>query len=162
MGVAFTNIETGQNKAYFPAVSLEKGMRVVFNFGQIPFNQTINGSISAVNEPDCLINNYYKSSIMLVDQFKNYIMAFNAPEYKHVSQDERFLVGSVILEYLTPLLADDYVFKNQIMDFFSTLMIIKKPDLIKVVFQTFEMHYSVEQLREFVGRVVTYAVRNLL
>ena len=99
---------------------------------------------------------------MLVDQFKNYIMAFNAPEYKHVSQDERFLVGSVILEYLTPLLADDYVFKNQIMDFFSTLMIIKKSDLIKVVFQTFEMHYSVEQLREFVGRVVTYAVRNLL
>jgi|LakMenEpi03Aug12_release.lakeMendotaPanAssembly.Ray.scaffolds.fasta_scaffold122326_4 hypothetical protein len=63
---------------------------------------------------------------MLLDQFKNYIAAFNAPEFKHVSQDERFLVGSVILEYLTPLLADDYVFKKQIMDFFFQLMIIKK------------------------------------
>jgi hypothetical protein len=99
---------------------------------------------------------------MLLDQFKNYIAAFNAPEFKHVSQDERFLVGSVILEYLTPLLADDYVFKKQIMDFFFQLMIIKKQDLMKVVFQTFEMHYSVEQLREFIGRVVTFAVRSLL
>jgi hypothetical protein len=63
---------------------------------------------------------------MLLDQFKNYIAAFNTPEFKHVSQDERFLVGSVILEYLTPLLADDYVFKKQIMDFFFQLMIIKK------------------------------------
>lgn len=38
LGVAFKNIETGQNRAYFPGVSFEKGMRVHFNFGQLPFN----------------------------------------------------------------------------------------------------------------------------
>ena len=33
LGVAFSNIETGKNRAYFPAISMEKGMRVAFNFG---------------------------------------------------------------------------------------------------------------------------------
>lgn len=38
LGVAYQFIEVGENKAYFPAISLEKGMRVVFNFGLQPFN----------------------------------------------------------------------------------------------------------------------------
>jgi Kip1 ubiquitination-promoting complex protein 1 len=33
LGVAFKNIKVGPNMAYFPAVSLSQGQRVVFNFG---------------------------------------------------------------------------------------------------------------------------------
>ena len=33
LGVAFRNIKVGPNMAYFPAVSLSQGQRVVFNFG---------------------------------------------------------------------------------------------------------------------------------
>jgi len=33
LGVAFKNVKIGPNMAYFPAVSLSQGQRVVFNFG---------------------------------------------------------------------------------------------------------------------------------
>ena len=33
MGVAFRNIKVGPNMAYMPAISMEGGMRVSFNFG---------------------------------------------------------------------------------------------------------------------------------
>jgi len=76
LGVAFSNIETGKNRAYFPAISMEKGMRVAVNFGQSPLRQTINSTVLAINEPDCHINGYYNASVQLIEQFKNYIMAF--------------------------------------------------------------------------------------
>lgn len=38
LGVAFRDIKVGPNMAYFPAISLSGGQRVVFNFGaHIPF-----------------------------------------------------------------------------------------------------------------------------
>lgn len=38
LGVAFKRIKTGPNMAYFPAISLAGGQRVVFNFGALqPF-----------------------------------------------------------------------------------------------------------------------------
>jgi hypothetical protein len=67
LGIAFTDIEIGQNRAYYPGVSMEKGMRVVFNFGSSKFSHSINQTVNAINEPDCLINNYYNSSLILLD-----------------------------------------------------------------------------------------------
>jgi len=37
LGVAFKNIKIGPNLAYFPAISLAEGQRVIFNFGLRPF-----------------------------------------------------------------------------------------------------------------------------
>lgn len=34
LGSAFTEITTGSNVVYFPALSLQRGQRAVFNFGQ--------------------------------------------------------------------------------------------------------------------------------
>jgi hypothetical protein len=104
--VAFSHIEVGENKAYFPAVSLEKGMRVVFNFGMQPFSQTPPPFVSAINEPGCLVSNYFNSSAIFVETFKNFLLAFVMAEFKTLVQDERLIVGSIILEYMSPLLAD--------------------------------------------------------
>ena len=38
LGVAFTEVPVGHNVAYFPAASLEKDQRILFNFGLRPFN----------------------------------------------------------------------------------------------------------------------------
>jgi hypothetical protein len=38
LGVAYKNIEVGENHAYFPGLSMERGMRVIFNFGLEPFS----------------------------------------------------------------------------------------------------------------------------
>ena len=37
LGVAFKRLKVGPNMAYFPAVSLANGQRVIFNFGLTPF-----------------------------------------------------------------------------------------------------------------------------
>jgi hypothetical protein len=36
LGMAFQNIPVGPNKCYFPAISMEEGEKVVFNFGRLP------------------------------------------------------------------------------------------------------------------------------
>lgn len=61
-------------------------------------------------------------------------MAFDAPEYKSLAVEERLLVGSVLLEYLTPLIADNYIFESQMMQFLRQLMLDKKVDHIKAMF----------------------------
>jgi len=71
LGVAFKNIKTGPNMAYFPSISLGEGQRVVFNFGLRPFCYNINLlnhgiAINAMNEPDCLIKNYYQTGNYLL------------------------------------------------------------------------------------------------
>jgi Kip1 ubiquitination-promoting complex protein 1 len=123
LGVAFTGIEVGENMAYFPSVSLEKGMRVAFNFGLSPFSMTLNPVVSAINEPDCLINNYVTPTAILVEQFRNYVIAFELAEFKSLCLDERILVGSIILEYLMPLIADNYVFETLLMELFKHLLV---------------------------------------
>lgn len=52
LGVAFKNISVGPNMAYFPAVSLQGGERVIFNFGQRPFKVKSNYRSCAINEPE--------------------------------------------------------------------------------------------------------------
>lgn len=37
LGIAFSNVPKGQNLAYFPAITLERDQRVIFNFGLRPF-----------------------------------------------------------------------------------------------------------------------------
>lgn len=42
MGIAFKNVPMGPNLAYFPAISMSRGERVIFNFGLRPFlNQSL-------------------------------------------------------------------------------------------------------------------------
>ena len=162
LGVAFSGIEVGENKAYFPAVSLEKGMRVVFNFGLYPFQQQLNQVVNAVNEPRCFVNNYYNSSAILVDAFRNFLLAFVMADFRSLAQEERLIVGSIILEYLTPMIEDDYVFESLLMQMFKKLLLQRKKDAIKVALQTFEAHYPTEQYRELIGKIVTVALKLLL
>jgi hypothetical protein len=71
LGVAFKNLKTGPNMAYFPSISLGESQRAVFNFGLRPFSYNINllnvgVAIHAMNEPDCLIKNYYQTGSYLL------------------------------------------------------------------------------------------------
>lgn len=79
--------------------------------------------MNAVNEPSCFINNYYNSSAILVDAFKNFLLAFLMSDFKSLAQEERFIIGSIILEYLTPMIEDDYVFESLLMQMFKQLLL---------------------------------------
>jgi hypothetical protein len=50
--------------AYFPAISLAEGQRVIFNFGLRPFryrgvNLTHGSQYQAINEPESYVKNYH-------------------------------------------------------------------------------------------------------
>jgi hypothetical protein len=158
LGVAFKNIDVGENRAYFPGVSLERGMRVVFNFGLHPFSQTLHPVVISINEPECLVNNYITVSAILVDQFRNFILAFSIPEFRHLSSDERLFVGSIILEYMLPLLADDYVFESLLMEMMKQLLILGKSESLHMAFMAFETLLPFNQFRQFIERVVKVAL----
>jgi hypothetical protein len=76
LGVAFKNIKVGPNMAYFPAITMKKGERVIFNFGKSPFKMSYLLGFNAIQEPDCFINNYYNSSIYLLEAVKRFAYAF--------------------------------------------------------------------------------------
>lgn len=137
-------------------------MRVVFNFGLKPFNQTLLPILNAINEPDCIINSYVKSSAILLEQFRSYILAFNMPEFRGLSPDERMLVGSIILEYLQPLIEDDYIFESLLMEMLRQMIILKKTEAVHFALQTFEVHYQPEQYRDLVSKIATSAIGHLL
>lgn len=114
LGLAFKNVPSGPNKAYFPAISLDKGQKVVFNFGLRPFDLQVPlpFRLVAVNEPDCMINNYYLPSEFLLDRVKNYILAFSDSKFSKVSEDEKLFVGGILLEYLFPLMEEPFIFES--------------------------------------------------
>jgi Kip1 ubiquitination-promoting complex protein 1 len=52
LGVAFSNVKSGPNMAYFPAISMQKQERCIFNFGLRPFCATdLPFEACAINEP---------------------------------------------------------------------------------------------------------------
>jgi len=111
LGVAFTKIDSGPNRAYFPAVSLRQGQRVNFNFGQRPFQQRLNISFSAINEPDCFINCFYNSGVKVMDFFRDFIVGFCHEQNSQIPIDERLSVGCLLMEYLLPIMEDGYFFE---------------------------------------------------
>ena len=58
LGIAFSNIPIGPNMAYFPALTMKQGERVLFNFGQLSLtNRTEN--CCSISEPECQYQNFY-------------------------------------------------------------------------------------------------------
>ena len=162
LGVAFTNVPSGPNRAYFPAISLDMGQKAIFNFGLRPFDLRLPFTLVAMNEPDCMVNNYYYPSVFLLDRVKNYIIAFSDSKFNKVSEDEKLFVGGILLEYLLPMMEEPFIFESQIVYFFYELILIKKKELIETVLKTFELHCSAEQLCEWQTRMFSILVRRIL
>ena len=81
LGVAFDNVKTGPNCAYFPAISLQRGERVIFNFGLRPFHVKLPFQPCALNEPTSLVKNLEPTAELLLTKLMLYSKSFN--ETKH-------------------------------------------------------------------------------
>lgn len=76
-----------------------------------------------------------------MDKLKNYMMQFNDPKHTQVSEDEKYLVGTVILDYLAPLLDDPYIFETQLYSLLHDLAIIKKDQIAQCLFQAIDLSF---------------------
>ena len=104
LGIAFNNVKTGENCAYFPAISMQYATSVIFNFGKLPFVFQAPSTIyRPINEADCKIKNYLNHAQYLASCIKRYL---NENVKAKMTLDDKILVGSILFEYLTPLMKD--------------------------------------------------------
>jgi Kip1 ubiquitination-promoting complex protein 1 len=140
LGRAFTDIPVGPNIVYFPAISLQRGNRVVFNFGKSQLYIPHNNLYGLLEEPMSHVHNYNKACQAIIDCLKSFVITFW--EYQHIAVDQRLAVGSVLVEYLFPLILDDYLMEEQLLQFFYEVTMIKKNELRDLIFDMFEMNLS--------------------
>jgi len=141
LGIAFKDIPVGENVCYFPGVSLQTGQMCLFNFGRRPFaNRNIPPQAIGVDEPDARVQNYYTAAIHTLEIFKKYLIVYR--EFKHLDEDERLQVGSLVLEYLEPFTHDSFIMEEVICYFFQELQMLKEKDFVDITFKTFKVHFS--------------------
>mmetsp|Transcript_13627 Transcript_13627/g.23196 ORF Transcript_13627/g.23196 Transcript_13627/m.23196 type:complete len:774 (+) Transcript_13627:464-2785(+) len=156
LGIAFTNIKTGPNCVYFPAISLERGQRAVFNFGALPMRITKLEGYMFFQEPDAEVQKSTAVCGRIIDSIKEYLIAFW--EFPKIPIDERLALGSVLIEYLFPLVLDDYLMLDQFWPFMHQVVMIGKPEFKNLILDLIEMHLSSDQLRVFVQKFMRLSI----
>ena len=101
---------------------------------------TSNQLYGLLNEPDAEINNLKVICCTIIDHLKSYLITFW--EFTKIPVDERLVVGSMLVEYLFPLVLDDYLMEDQLLQFLYEVTMIKKAELRDLIFDLFEMHLS--------------------
>ena len=110
LGRAFTGIKTGENRVYFPAISCARGQRVVFNFGRSQLAVANNKAYALIEEPDAEVNNHRTVAQNIIEYLKSYLVKFN--DFQGLPVDKKLAVGSLMIEYLYPLIMDDYIMEE--------------------------------------------------
>jgi hypothetical protein len=99
-------------------------------------------------------------ALSLVETFKRYIVTYN--ECENVDEDFKLMVGSVIWEYLIPLIQNDpYLMEEQMLQFYFDLMNINKEEFTEIVFKTMEVHFSIDQLIEWMQSLMHSACKRV-
>jgi hypothetical protein len=63
-----------------------------------------------LEEPNAEVNNTKQICCIIIDYLKSYLITFW--EFPKVPIDERLAVGSMLVEYLFPLILDDYMMEE--------------------------------------------------
>ena len=71
------------------------------------------------------------------------------------------MVGSILFEYLIPLMNDQYIMEDLIVQFFFELVMIPKPELYDLIVKTLEIHMSTEQLIDWTSLFMTILCRKI-
>ena len=78
----------------------------------------------------------------MVETVKRYIVAYY--EFENVSKDERIMVGSILWEYLIPLMNDNFIMEDLILSFFLELIFINRDQYYDIIVKTMEIHFSMD------------------
>jgi len=66
-----------------------------------------------LEEPDAEVNSLKTICTNIVDCLKSYLITFW--EFPKINVDERLAVGSMLVEYLYPLILDEYLMEEQLL-----------------------------------------------
>ncbi len=76
LGRAFNHIKTGANCVYFPAISFQRGQRVVVNPRDLPLRANQHENYQLLKEPFAEVHKPRRVSINIVDFLKSYLINF--------------------------------------------------------------------------------------
>jgi hypothetical protein len=114
----------------------------VFNFGRSPLEISGHHLYGLFEEPNSEVNNYKNVSSQIIDYLKSYLITFW--EFPKVPIDLRLAVGSILIEYLFPLILDDYLMEDHLVQLMYEVTMIRKDELKNLILDLFEMHLSVD------------------
>ena len=118
LGVAFDNITRGKN-LYFPAVSLSKGQRILFNFGGCEFKYKYSG-YNPIDIPPAIFTGSLDTTIEYLKILKNFGLVFYNIE--NISDEYKFSLSSNIFYYIFyKSIKDEYIIKTILLPFLDEL-----------------------------------------
>ena len=113
-----------------------------------------------LEEPGAEVNNYKEICRKIIDYIKSFLITFW--EFPKVAVDQRLAVGSMLIEYLFPLILDDYLMEEQLIQFLYEVTMIKKQELKDLIFDLLELHLSPDQLKVFIQNFMRYLTKKML
>lgn len=66
------------------------------------------------------------------------------------------------MEYLFPLILDDYIMEDQLLQFLYEVVMIRKQEFKNLIFDLLSMHLSTEQLKVFIAKLMKYLCKRIL
>ena len=81
----------------------------------------LNFSCLSINEPDSLINGFYNPGVQVLDFFRGFVIGFNHESNAKFPIEERLSVGITLIEYLLPIMQDNYFLEAQVLHLLSEL-----------------------------------------
>lgn len=69
-----------------------------------------NKAYALLEEPDAEVNNHRTVALNIIEYLKSYLVKFN--EFQGLPVDKKLAVGSLMIEYLYPLIMDDYIMEE--------------------------------------------------
>lgn len=128
LGKAFDNISTGENIAYFPAISISKNERACFNFGGNPFFYTYPG-YDALDIPAGIYKGTHDVTMEILEIIKSHTLrVLNLKQipniYKYYLSAQMFnFIGNVAFK-------DSYVLSKVIVPFLINLSQSKHEEFV--------------------------------
>lgn len=113
-----------------------------------------------LEEPDSEVHNHRKVAYQIIEYLKAYLVKFG--EYPMLPVDRKLTVGSLLIEYLYPLVMDEYLLEEQLLQFLFEVTMIGQASFRNLIFDLFILHLSPEQLKVFVAKLMKCLTKKIL
>ena len=97
-----------------------------------------------------------------MSSLRDYIMQYRDPKHNKLTEDEKLMIGSMIFEYLAPLLDDSYLLEIQFVQFLTDILLINKPEMFDILFHTMKVHFSCKKLKSLIPKIMSILTRKAL
>lgn len=154
MGVAFTELKKGMG--YFPALSLSYGEKCLLNFGRRPFEHPVEG-YSPLQAPTSFSSSLSRSSISyLLDCLRTLLGVEKKRQHNSTSahHDDILIIGSIVFEYLAPILCQEY----HVVDFLYPFLISLGTDreLVAILMEWMQLHMEDFEWKQCVSHLLQH------